>query len=240
MRDTPPEQRQGLQGIDEPLPMMFEKDRVTRTFQSETDLTIKMKWKSLKTGNIFGLRATPEHPFFVPAEDRYIAIKDLEIGDRCVSKSGYLVELIEKEYVHERIKVYNIEVENHHNYFVGSNDYENILVHNKCSCPDEKLAGYHSALCTCICHNIPPASAIGYPPLNILTVGHPGLGGSNVGMVDGTVRHINNKIAPEVLAAQQRNAIPQNINKNTVPINQYYVEVDNTLPDLAVSANERR
>ena len=134
--DTPPEQREGLEEFDEitpePLPMNKVLGRVTRTFQKEVDLTIKTKWKSLKTHQIFEIRVTPEHPFFVPDENRYISINDIEVGTPCVSSSGYLVTLIEKEYIHERITVYNFEVENHHNYFVGNNAHENILVHNEC------------------------------------------------------------------------------------------------------------
>ncbi|NNE17201.1 MAG: hypothetical protein HKN10_01870 [Myxococcales bacterium] len=75
------------------------------------------------------LRVTDEHPFFVPAEGRYVPASDLGPGVVLLSFEGDPVARASVRGIGELergVTVYDLEVSGHHNYFA-----EGALVHNK-------------------------------------------------------------------------------------------------------------
>lgn len=80
---------------------------------------------------------TPRHPFYVVNDDiyrGYTAAEYLSAGDCILTTDGdyAIIESVEKQLLVEPIDVYNITVENNHNYYVGEAE---LLVHN-ISCND--------------------------------------------------------------------------------------------------------
>ena len=69
---------------------------------------------------------TSEHPFYVNKKG-WVKLKDLKVGDECKTKNGLEVVISLDENL-VPTDVYNIEVEQNHNYFVTTSG---ILVHNK-------------------------------------------------------------------------------------------------------------
>jgi len=76
------------------------------------------------------LVTTPEHPFYVPKLGWTSAIK-LRAGDILVLSNGehVVVEAVQHEILESPVKVYNLEVADFIDYFVGD---KAILVHNEC------------------------------------------------------------------------------------------------------------
>jgi hypothetical protein len=74
---------------------------------------------------------TDEHPFWVKGKG-WVAACNLLSGDSLCLQDGKTAEITKVfvEQLDNSVTVYNFEVEDWHNYFVGSNK---ILVHNKCS-----------------------------------------------------------------------------------------------------------
>lgn len=81
------------------------------------------------------ITSTSSHPFY-NISNGWVKAKDLNIGDYLlnVENEAVKVEDIQGYEENEKISVYNLEVENNHNYFVGEN---NILVHNAPDVPDD-------------------------------------------------------------------------------------------------------
>lgn len=77
------------------------------------------------------IRTTPTHPFFVE-EGWWKTAQNIKQGDRIVTASGQLKEVlaIEIEILSEPERIYNLNVEDYHTYFVGASG---LLVHNDCS-----------------------------------------------------------------------------------------------------------
>jgi len=73
---------------------------------------------------INGIETTPEHPFY--ANGQWIKAGALKIGDVIFLESDEFAEVTTINTREETTTVYNIEVENTHNYFAGG-----VLVHNK-------------------------------------------------------------------------------------------------------------
>ena len=98
------------------------KQTVTRTFERAASVVL-----DIQAGNTT-ITATPEHPFWVEGKGWQRA-GDLQAGSRLVTKDAkiVLVEAIRRR--EGSFKVYNIEVENLHTYFVSR---LGILVHNEC------------------------------------------------------------------------------------------------------------
>ena len=73
------------------------------------------------------IETTPEHPFYV--DGKYVYAGNLNVGDKVFSENNQNIELVEKRIIFYKkgIKVYNFEVEDNHNYFVGKSKF---LVHN--------------------------------------------------------------------------------------------------------------
>ena len=98
--------------------------RVVQTFENETDELVHVFVGGEE------IVTTPEHPFYVPQKGWTGAIH-LRAGDVLVLVNGecVVVEKIQHEILESPIKVYNLEVEDFHTYFVGENS---LLVHNRC------------------------------------------------------------------------------------------------------------
>ncbi|TXD37720.1 hypothetical protein FRC98_08515 [Lujinxingia vulgaris] len=66
------------------------------------------------------MSGTPEHPFFVPARDEYVAMGELEVGTVLRTTDGSLARVVGSERRQGSFKVFNFEVEDSHNYYVSS------------------------------------------------------------------------------------------------------------------------
>jgi hypothetical protein len=73
------------------------------------------------------IECTPEHPFYV--NGKWINAKYLKVGDILFGKENKLFEITSLNKEVKKVKVYNFEVEDNHNYYVSD---LGILVHNNC------------------------------------------------------------------------------------------------------------
>ncbi|MEO5968361.1 MAG: polymorphic toxin-type HINT domain-containing protein [Bdellovibrionia bacterium] len=96
-----------------------ERRRVQHVFQNTTDHLLKLTFDGKN------LRATDNHPFYVINKGNWVEAKDLKKGDKLRTITGHevVLENIEGETGH--FKVYNLDVDKHHNYYAAD-----ILVHN--------------------------------------------------------------------------------------------------------------
>jgi hypothetical protein len=99
--------------------------KVEKVYIHETDTLIHITVGDTK------INTTPTHPFWVVGSG-WLRAGKLGIGDKLLLSSGKIVEIgdISKESLKQPIKVYNLEVEDWHTYFVSN---VNVLVHNSCS-----------------------------------------------------------------------------------------------------------
>ena len=98
--------------------------KVVRTYVRDADTLVHLH---VGTDEI---KATPEHPFYVPQKGWTAAI-DLRAGYVLVLSNGeyVVVEKVQHEILETPVKVYNFEVQDFHTYFVGEHS---VLVHNTC------------------------------------------------------------------------------------------------------------
>ena len=84
----------------------------------------------LNTGNGI-INTTPGHLFFTNI-GWWVAAENLKAGDKVVTASGETKEIVsvESNVTAEPVSIYNLNVEDFHTYFVGS---QGLLVHNDCS-----------------------------------------------------------------------------------------------------------
>ena len=75
------------------------------------------------------ITSTNNHPYYVPEEKTYIPAKDLKEGMYVLDSNNNKIKIIDINYEISSEAVYNINVDNNHNYFVGDDE---ILVHNLC------------------------------------------------------------------------------------------------------------
>jgi len=75
------------------------------------------------------LLATPNHPFYLPGSGRYMPADSLRQGMQLLALTGALLTVQSVAAVDTTVSVYNFEVAEHHNYYVGE---EGVLVHNDC------------------------------------------------------------------------------------------------------------
>ncbi|MBR0226437.1 MAG: glycohydrolase toxin TNT-related protein [Thermoguttaceae bacterium] len=75
------------------------------------------------------LVCTPEHPFYVLGKG-WVRADALVEGELCLNAAGERVAFVSREAIAETRRVYNIEVEGAHTYFVGDDD--GVLAHNDC------------------------------------------------------------------------------------------------------------
>lgn len=82
--------------------------------------------------------STPTHPYYVVNKNYYVDAKNLRAGDilQTVNGKRVVVEQVQHEILEAPVKVYNFEVEDNHNYFVGNSANSGcggfVLTHNIC------------------------------------------------------------------------------------------------------------
>lgn len=78
------------------------------------------------------ISSTPNHPFFSEDKQGYLTVGDLSIGERVSLAGGNRAALLIAKWRRNKgpEKVYNLEVEYSHNFYVGR---EGVLVHNSCA-----------------------------------------------------------------------------------------------------------
>jgi hypothetical protein len=59
------------------------------------------------------------HPFYVPAQERFVPAGELPVGELLVSSQGTLIPIESISQLNEITTVYNLRVADHHTYFVG-------------------------------------------------------------------------------------------------------------------------
>lgn len=98
--------------------------QVTQVFVNETDQLIHVSIPGSE------IKATPSHPFWVVGKG-WSQAAELRAGDNLLLDSGETAVItgIECELLQTPIKVYNLEVEDWHTYYVSQ---DGILVHNAC------------------------------------------------------------------------------------------------------------
>jgi RHS repeat-associated protein len=118
----------------------YEYKTVTRTFVRRTEQLVKVH----VSGEVAPIVTTPEHPFYVRVhqardalsdrgdeddEGEWVAAVELRAGDRLLLAGGGGGRVVEVVTESRREVVYNFEVEDNHDYFVGT---QGTLVHNNC------------------------------------------------------------------------------------------------------------
>lgn len=102
--------------------------KVLQTFESDYEFdTLRIFTKDSS------VEATLNHKFYEKNKE-WIEAKELKVGDILVNNSNEELEIIKIENIKSEgvQKVYNLEVEDNHNYFVG---FDCVLVHNCCVDP---------------------------------------------------------------------------------------------------------
>ncbi|MGN7987128.1 polymorphic toxin-type HINT domain-containing protein [Pedobacter sp. 22226] len=102
---------------------------VLNTMENDVDATIVL---TFETENI---ETTAEHPFYTQKGWKEAA--DLTQNDKILARSGNWVTLISSDFLYEKKKVYNFEVDDLHTYFVSE---MNFLVHNTGKCVSKMAA----------------------------------------------------------------------------------------------------
>lgn len=96
--------------------------KVTKVFENETKLLYTLTYEDSTQ-----IQTTWNHPFFIIGRG-WTEVKDIKIGDFSKTASGKLqITNISVKELDKSIKVYNLEVEDHHTYFVSE---AGVLVHN--------------------------------------------------------------------------------------------------------------
>ncbi|MBR0225156.1 MAG: hypothetical protein IJL92_03770, partial [Thermoguttaceae bacterium] len=83
---------------------------VVRFFDNGEQTVVRLRFEVLV--------CTPEHPFYVLGKG-WVCAEELVEGDLCLNAKGESVAFISREELAETRRVYNIEVEGAHTYFVG-------------------------------------------------------------------------------------------------------------------------
>ena len=102
---------------------MIEEKKVINTFEHEVNTIVEV---FLENGE--KIETTKEHKFY--SEGKYQSIENLISGDELICKRNKKIKIIEKReiFYENSIKVYNFEVKDNHNYYVGNTG---VLVHNE-------------------------------------------------------------------------------------------------------------
>lgn len=103
---------------------------VVRTFHRYTDRLVSLTLATAG-GPPWTLRGTVNHPFYVPAADRYVEMGTLEAGAHLRGAGGEDVAVLATETRRGSFDVYNFEVTEAHNYHVTARrGAPAVLVHN--------------------------------------------------------------------------------------------------------------
>ena len=77
------------------------------------------------------IKTTAEHPFYVSAQNKFVAAGELQVGEQLVGHDGKLVEIESIGSTDEVTTVYNLRVADFHTYFVGGGLWGfDVWVHN--------------------------------------------------------------------------------------------------------------
>jgi hypothetical protein len=77
------------------------------------------------------IKTTAEHPFYVPAQGKFVAAGELQVGEQLVGHDGKLVQIESIGSTGEVTTVYNLRVADFHTYFVGGGLWGfDVWVHN--------------------------------------------------------------------------------------------------------------
>ena len=108
--------------------------RVSKVYVKETDHLIHI---GTSTGE--DIETTENHPFYTE-ERGWVAASELEEGETLHTEDGSVVTVTynQDEWLREPVKVYNLEVERLHTYYVTA---DRVLVHNEYSVGDETPGG---------------------------------------------------------------------------------------------------
>ncbi|MBQ4282889.1 MAG: hypothetical protein IJB96_03065, partial [Lachnospira sp.] len=103
--------------------------KVTNVFVSDKDELYHVHTSTGETIN-----TTEGHPFYVKGKG-YVVAAELEAGDVLVTSDGkeVRVKAVTTTKLDEPVKVYNLEVEGNHTYYVTADE---VLVHNMCKVAD--------------------------------------------------------------------------------------------------------
>ena len=120
-------------------------NRVTGTFKRYVPDVRQYTFKTIKTGVISKVNATPEHLFYVTDRHRFMPVTDISSQDRLITASGEQVQLLchpkQKKHCGAPLNrglpaaVFNFEVNQRHVYFIGDTA---IMVHNMCGNDKQK------------------------------------------------------------------------------------------------------
>jgi hypothetical protein len=93
------------------------------------------------------IKTTAEHPFFVPAQGKFVAAGELQVGEQLLGHDGKLVQIESIGSTGEVTTVYNLRVADFHTYFVGGGLWGfDVWVHNASYVPDAAdVAKYSTA-----------------------------------------------------------------------------------------------
>jgi filamentous hemagglutinin len=103
--------------------------KVLRTFERDADDLVSVTWSSLDGSETSTLHVTQEHPFKVKGRG-WVSAATLAIGDEGWTASGAPFVVMASHAFAMKTRVFNVEVERNHNYFVG---LSRILAHNQCA-----------------------------------------------------------------------------------------------------------
>jgi len=114
-----------------------QKRRVVRTVRRVSD-HLRVLTFADRGGQRQTIETTNEHPFFVVDRGEYIEAQDLQVGQKVRGPTGELLWLVSTAYqAHpEGVRVYKLEVEGNHNYFVAplGSRAPPVLAHNNNQC----------------------------------------------------------------------------------------------------------
>jgi hypothetical protein len=118
-----------LEGNSRPIEEIQEGDWVLARseFDPQGPLELKrVEEKFVRTAAVMELvingqaiKTTAEHPFYVPAQERFVPAGELQVGDLLVSSQGTLIPIESITSLNEITTVYNLRVADYHTYFVG-------------------------------------------------------------------------------------------------------------------------
>jgi len=107
----------------------LEYKKVTQVFAPKVSRLIQLSF----AGNTDSIKSTPSHPFYTQRANAknsaWISAVQIRVGDSILSAKGDWVKVVSTSAIEKDQYVYNFEVAENHNYYVGS---IGVLVHNGC------------------------------------------------------------------------------------------------------------
>lgn len=94
---------------------------VSEVYQNIAEIYLQIKTEN----DIIGV--TGQHRFWIPVQKNWIMANGLQVGMEFLSFDNKLVTILSLEIISKTRKTFNLEVETHHNYFVGKDE---LLTHN--------------------------------------------------------------------------------------------------------------